>query len=229
MQCVNFIHPIIFNFKVKEDVEDDTLELCLTVYFQKNFYIVSRTQKRPKCFFHPQTKPNEYPRSQRIQPSQPRGRKSLWRWPCPRLWFDGVGSCFIATWAPKKVAEEGKWDPLVQGNLGWWNIVIWPDCRKSIFFRFVLIGWFLRILPMGCITIVHHHHLGEYVWVTFSKRFKKIPSWASILSYLNSLVLVCPLIGIDKSFWIVKGTIMNDSTNHYFLNSAFFVLLLAIA
>ena len=75
---------------------------------------------------------------------------------------------------------------------------------------------------MGCITIVHHHHLGEYVWVTFSKRFKKIPSCASILSYLNSLVLVCPLIGIDKSFWIVKGTIMIDSTNHSLFEQSIF-------
>ena len=37
MQCVNFIHPIIFHVKVKEDVEDDTLELFLNFYFQKNF------------------------------------------------------------------------------------------------------------------------------------------------------------------------------------------------
>ncbi len=22
---------------------------------------------------------------------------------------------------------EGKWDPLFQGNLGWWNILIWPE------------------------------------------------------------------------------------------------------
>ncbi len=25
--------------------------------------------------------------------------------------------------SPQNVAEEGKWDPLFQGNLGWWNII----------------------------------------------------------------------------------------------------------
>ena len=31
------------------------------------------------------------------------------------------------TWPPKGSEKEGKWDPLFQGNLGWWNIIIWPD------------------------------------------------------------------------------------------------------
>ena len=26
---------------------------------------------------------------------------------------------------------EGKWDPLFQENLAWWNIIIWPDCRST--------------------------------------------------------------------------------------------------
>ncbi len=28
---------------------------------------------------------------------------------------------------PNGSVLEGKWDPLLQGNLGWWNIIIWPD------------------------------------------------------------------------------------------------------
>ena len=28
---------------------------------------------------------------------------------------------------PKGSVWEGKWDPLFQGYLGWWNIIIWPD------------------------------------------------------------------------------------------------------
>ena len=38
---------------------------------------------------------------------------------------------FIATshdrFPPKGSVLEGKWDPLFQGNLGWWNIIIWPE------------------------------------------------------------------------------------------------------
>ena len=28
---------------------------------------------------------------------------------------------------PQKVAKEGNWDPLFQGNPGWLNIIIWLD------------------------------------------------------------------------------------------------------
>ena len=32
------------------------------------------------------------------------------------------------TWAPPKGSVlEGKWDCWLQGNLGWWNILLWPD------------------------------------------------------------------------------------------------------
>ena len=35
--------------------------------------------------------------------------------------------CLVWDLIEIKVAEEGKWDPLFQGNLGWWNVVIWPE------------------------------------------------------------------------------------------------------
>ena len=53
MQCVNFIHPIIFHVKVKEDVEDDTLELFLNFYFQKNFIQFQEPKKDPTVSFIP--------------------------------------------------------------------------------------------------------------------------------------------------------------------------------
>ena len=30
-------------------------------------------------------------------------------------------------WNMYLVAEKGKWDPLFQGNSGWWNVIIRPD------------------------------------------------------------------------------------------------------
>ena len=33
------------------------------------------------------------------------------------------------------LTPKGSWEreiPLFQGNLGWWNIIIWPDCVDSI-------------------------------------------------------------------------------------------------
>ncbi len=51
--------------------------------------------------------------------------------------------------SPKGSVLEGKWDPLFQGNLGWWNIIIWPEiCTWSFlagnhgehrFLRFLLV------------------------------------------------------------------------------------------
>ena len=56
----------------------------------------------------------------------------------PRCCFVG---CFLKLWilvklGAQKVAREGKWDPLFQGNLGWWNIIPFGN----IFVSFVLVA-----------------------------------------------------------------------------------------
>ena len=41
---------------------------------------------------------------------------------------------YLVKWhefSPQKVAKEGTWDPSFQGNLGWWNIIFWPDVWES--------------------------------------------------------------------------------------------------
>ena len=40
-----------------------------------------------------------------------------------------------------RLGDLGKWDPLFQGNLGWWNIIIWPenmyvDEEKALIFQY---------------------------------------------------------------------------------------------
>ncbi len=48
---------------------------------------------------------------------------------------------------PKGSFLEGKWDPLFQGNLGWWNIIIWPDLFHLFnnFFMFYFLIYFFTV------------------------------------------------------------------------------------
>ena len=42
-----------------------------------------------------------------------------------------------------------KGNPLFQGNLGWWNIIIWPDPRICVFFDFLMVTSSMAM---------HHHY-----------------------------------------------------------------------
>ena len=71
---------------------------------------------------------------------------------------------------PQKVAEEGKWDPLFQENLGWWNIIpfgqiydiciyIWK-CRRDKDIKSSLHNWKLSCYfrPIKHVFVRCRHH-----------------------------------------------------------------------
>ena len=70
---------------------------------------------------------------------------------------------YIATsheFSPQKVADKGKWDPLFQGNLGWWNMFLlarqnhmelwkkYPTIWRCNFFSYWRLVKMLRALPL---------------------------------------------------------------------------------
>ena len=53
---------------------------------------------------------------------------------------------------PQKVAKEGKWDPLLQENPGWWNIIIWLDTFPETYISPENGGPLEKEIPIG-----NHH------------------------------------------------------------------------
>ena len=125
--------------------------------------------------------------------------------PCqPVFLFTIVSGQIIATshecfFNPKKGSFlERKWDPLVQGNLGWWNITIWADsiaiglciCRGTESFHafpspfFFFRPWFDNNLVIyadsGPVWSSHTANTccGWFTWWFYRKgMLLQVPSW----------------------------------------------------
>ena len=77
---------------------------------------------------------------------------------------------------PKGSVLEGKWDPLFQGNLGWWNIIPFGQIHVYLGPFVFLVIFLKRIQPWD----ENHHHSPpfgfEYFLVTFWTRHRRCKS-----------------------------------------------------
>ena len=89
------------------------------------------------------------------------------------LFFKGVAQPATRIHQPKgKKLRKGNGTPYFRGNLGWWNIKIWPEEYTIIslargFFSFNLgVGVEVMLFFRGHANSlpILRHHLGEYVW-----------------------------------------------------------------
>ena len=88
------------------------------------------------------------------------------------VWLNHLSDQIIATshdLGHQKVAEEGKWNPLFQGNLGWWNNIPFGQNWLNRLFQTLPIEVSLEVL-------FHHHFLELGLRTTFS-RLRMVKGW----------------------------------------------------
>ena len=109
-------------------------------------------------------------------------------------WVTGVITQIITTshdLGPQKVAFSKGIPWLFQGNLGWWDIIIWPDISLDLCLGRVFMDWD----PMAFITI-KAHHLGDFCFLEDFPFFHP-PSKSCKSKRFNDDFAVCIFIYLD--------------------------------